>query len=181
MPSLGSTGPNLNSYAERCVRSVKRGAPRLILFGEQSLRRAVSNFLEHFNQSSGQGQSALIPHRHDCICNSSYRRSLSPAAWWLAQVLQPRRINSLAIWRIGHRFQRNLSLIRPVYVSEAPPAARRATREPSDALPGQTRRYRRGLMLPSRREGRWLRSLQSAQRPATAWSVTRSRGAAVRR
>ena len=31
----------------------------------------------------------IIPHRHDCICNSSYRRSLSRAAWWLAQV-QPR-------------------------------------------------------------------------------------------
>jgi putative transposase len=61
MPSPASTGPNLNSYAERCVRSVKRGLPRLILFGEQSLRRAVSNFLEHFHQSSGQGQSALIP------------------------------------------------------------------------------------------------------------------------
>ena len=27
----------------------KRGVPRLILFGEQSLRRAVSNFLEHFH------------------------------------------------------------------------------------------------------------------------------------
>src|SRR6516165_7419916 len=47
-------------------------------------------------QSSGQGQSALITHRHDCICNSSYRRSLSRVAWWLAQV-QPRRMNSLAI------------------------------------------------------------------------------------
>jgi hypothetical protein len=43
---------------------------------------------------SGRGNLLLFPHRHDCICNSSYRRSLSRAAWWLAQV-QPRRMNSL--------------------------------------------------------------------------------------
>ena len=69
--ALPARSPNLNSYTERCVRSVKGGAPRLILFGKQSLRRAVSNFLEHFNQTSGQGQSALIPHRHDCICKAT--------------------------------------------------------------------------------------------------------------
>ena len=86
--TLAARSPNLNSYAERWVCSVKEEClSRLILFREHSLRRAVSNFLEHFHQSSGQRQSALIPHRHDCICKSSYRRSLSRAAWWLAQVL----------------------------------------------------------------------------------------------
>ena len=47
----------------------------------------------------------IIPHRHDCICNSSYRRSLSRAARWLAQVLQPRRMNSLAIWESATDFR----------------------------------------------------------------------------
>ena len=44
----------------------------------------------------------IIPHRHDCISNSSCRRSLSRAAWWLAQV-QPRRMNSLAICHLMER------------------------------------------------------------------------------
>ena len=93
--ALAARSPNLKSGALGTFG--KRGVPRLILFGEQSLRRVVSNFLEHFNQSSGQGQSALIPHRHDCICNSGYRRSPWRAAWWLAQALQPRGRNSLPI------------------------------------------------------------------------------------
>jgi hypothetical protein len=59
----------------------------------------VSNFLDDFimNAIIRAGQSVFIPHRHDCICNSSYRRSLSRAARWFAQV-QPRRMNSLAMW-----------------------------------------------------------------------------------
>ena len=55
----------MNSYAERWVRSVKEECLfRLILFGEQSLRRAVSNFLEHFHHErnhQGNGNLLLFP------------------------------------------------------------------------------------------------------------------------
>ena len=54
-----------NAYAERWVRSVKDEClSRLILFGESSLRRAVSNFLEHFHQErkhQGKGNLLLFP------------------------------------------------------------------------------------------------------------------------
>ena len=62
---LPAKSPNLNSYAERWVRSVREECPsRLILFGENSLRRAVSNFLEHFHHErnhQGKGNLLLFP------------------------------------------------------------------------------------------------------------------------
>jgi putative transposase len=43
--------PNLNAHAERWVRSIKEEClSKLISFGEDSLRRAVSEFLEHYHQ-----------------------------------------------------------------------------------------------------------------------------------
>jgi transposase InsO family protein len=43
--------PNLNAHAERFVRSIKESClDRLILFGEQSLRTAVHNFVVHYHQ-----------------------------------------------------------------------------------------------------------------------------------
>jgi hypothetical protein len=43
--------PNLNAYAERWVRSIKEEClAKLILFGERSLQRVVSNYLEHYHQ-----------------------------------------------------------------------------------------------------------------------------------
>ena len=55
----------MNSYAERWVRSVKEEClSRLILFGEHSLQRALSNFLEHFHQErnhQGKGNLLLFP------------------------------------------------------------------------------------------------------------------------
>src|SRR5215472_5905692 len=43
--------PNLNAHAERWVRSIKAEClTKLMLFGEHSLRRVVSNFLEHYHQ-----------------------------------------------------------------------------------------------------------------------------------
>jgi transposase InsO family protein len=42
--------PNLNAYAERFVRSIKESClDRVILVGEQSLRRAVTEFIEHYH------------------------------------------------------------------------------------------------------------------------------------
>ena len=42
--------PNLNAYAERFVRSIKESClERMILFGEESLRTAIQNFVAHYH------------------------------------------------------------------------------------------------------------------------------------
>jgi hypothetical protein len=47
---LPACSPNLNAYAERWVRSVKEECLcKVILFGERSLRRALSEYVEHFH------------------------------------------------------------------------------------------------------------------------------------
>ena len=62
MKCLALPSPDLNSDAECWVRSVKDEClSRLILFGEGSLRRAVSNLLEHFYQERNhQGMGNLL-------------------------------------------------------------------------------------------------------------------------
>jgi putative transposase len=54
--------PNLNAHAERWVRSIKEEClSKLILFGERSLHRVVSNFLEHYHQERNhQGKDNLL-------------------------------------------------------------------------------------------------------------------------
>jgi hypothetical protein len=48
---LPAQSPNLNAYAERWIKSVKEEAlSKLILFGEASLRRTLSEYLAHFHQ-----------------------------------------------------------------------------------------------------------------------------------
>src|SRR3972149_2882876 len=45
---LPARSPNLNAYAERWVRSVKEKClSKIILFGERSLRRALSEYVVH--------------------------------------------------------------------------------------------------------------------------------------
>ena len=47
---LPARSPNLNAYAERWVRSVKEEClSKVILFGERSLRRALSEYVGHFH------------------------------------------------------------------------------------------------------------------------------------
>ena len=62
---LPARSPNLNSHAERWVRSIKEEClSKLILFGETSLRRVVSNYLEHFHHErnhQGKGNLLLFP------------------------------------------------------------------------------------------------------------------------
>ena len=57
--------PNLNAYAERWVRSVKQEClSRLILFGERSLQRALTEFIAHFHAErnhQGKGNVLLFP------------------------------------------------------------------------------------------------------------------------
>src|SRR6516164_8812490 len=54
-----------NAYGERWVRSVKEEClSKLILFGEGSLRRAVTEFIEHFHAErdhQGKGNVLLFP------------------------------------------------------------------------------------------------------------------------
>ena len=64
---LPARSPNLNAYAERWVRSVKQEClSKLILFGEGSLRRAVTEFIEHFHAErnhQGKRNVLLFPSR----------------------------------------------------------------------------------------------------------------------
>ena len=59
---LPARSPNLNAYAERWVRSVKDEClSKLILFGEASLRRALSEYLAHYHgERNHQGKGNLI-------------------------------------------------------------------------------------------------------------------------
>ena len=59
---LPARSPNLNSFAERWVRSVKEEClSRLILFGESSLRRALQQYIVHYHEERNhQGKENLI-------------------------------------------------------------------------------------------------------------------------
>jgi hypothetical protein len=54
--ALPARSPNLNASAERWVRSVKEECLlKVILFGERSLRRALSEYVDHFHaERNGQ-------------------------------------------------------------------------------------------------------------------------------
>ena len=62
---LPPRSPNLNAYAERWVRSVKEEClSRLILFGEASLRHALTQYVAHFHHErnhQGKGNVLLFP------------------------------------------------------------------------------------------------------------------------
>jgi putative transposase len=56
-----------NAYSERWVRSVKEEClSKVILFGERSLRRAVSEYVEHFHaERNHQGKGDILPFPRD--------------------------------------------------------------------------------------------------------------------
>jgi transposase InsO family protein len=62
---LPARSPNLNAYAERFVRTIKESCLDLIiLVGEASLRRAVSEFAEHYHHErnhQGLGNRLIVP------------------------------------------------------------------------------------------------------------------------
>jgi putative transposase len=62
---LPPRSPNLNAYAERWVRSVKEEClARMILFGEASLRHALTQYVEHFHHErnhQGRSNELLFP------------------------------------------------------------------------------------------------------------------------
>ncbi len=78
--ALPPRSPNLNAFAERWVSSVRQEClSKLILFGEASLRRALTEYIEHHHferNHQGKGNILLFPsmdippkcrivHRHD--------------------------------------------------------------------------------------------------------------------
>jgi putative transposase len=67
--TLPARSPNLNAYAERWVRSVKEEClSKVVLFGERSLRRALSDYVDHFHAErnhQGKGNILLFPRDTD--------------------------------------------------------------------------------------------------------------------
>jgi transposase InsO family protein len=63
--ALPRRSPNLNAFAERWIRSVRDEClGKLILFGESSLRRALTQFTEHYHRErnhQGKGNVLLFP------------------------------------------------------------------------------------------------------------------------
>jgi putative transposase len=76
--ALPARSPNLNTYAERWVRSVKEEAlSRLILFGERAWWCALTEYMTHFHRErphQGKGNAVLIPSRdHRAACKGPIR------------------------------------------------------------------------------------------------------------
>ena len=62
---LPPRSPNLNAHAERFVRTIKESClERMILFGEESLRTAIHNFLAHYHTDTG-----CLAVVFSCACN----------------------------------------------------------------------------------------------------------------
>ena len=61
--------PNLNAYVERFVLSSKSAClERMIFFGEQSLRRAVSEFTHHYHgERNHQGLGNALIEAEECV------------------------------------------------------------------------------------------------------------------
>jgi putative transposase len=59
---LPARSPTLNAYAERWVRSVKEEClSKVILFGERSLRLALSEYVEHYHaERNHQGKDNVL-------------------------------------------------------------------------------------------------------------------------
>jgi putative transposase len=62
---LPPRSPNLNAYAERFVRTIKESClDRMILFGEDSLRKSVREFIAHYHTErhhQGLGNCLIMP------------------------------------------------------------------------------------------------------------------------
>ena len=60
--ALPARSPTLNACAERWVRSVKvESLSKVILFGERSLGRALSNYVDHFHtERNHQGKGNIL-------------------------------------------------------------------------------------------------------------------------
>ena len=72
--------PNANAYAERFVRSIKHEClRRMILFGERGLRRALREYVEHYNEErphQGIGNRVLTRRSKPRPCGAIEVRSM---------------------------------------------------------------------------------------------------------
>ena len=70
--------PNCNAYAERFIRSLKEEClDRMIFFGEESFRRALRNFVEHYHlerNHQGVGNELLVVSEVDEPSDGTVRR-----------------------------------------------------------------------------------------------------------
>jgi putative transposase len=74
---LPARSRNLNAYSERWVRSAKEEClSKLILFGERSLRRAMSEYVAHYHaERNHQGKSnvLLFPQVTETRCDKAVK------------------------------------------------------------------------------------------------------------
>jgi transposase InsO family protein len=97
---LPARSPNLNAFAERWVRSIKSEyLSKLILLGEASLRRAVTEFIEDCRLErphQGKGNQLLFP--SPCFPTSTrWSNPASRSPRRSAQVLSTRRMIILTL------------------------------------------------------------------------------------
>jgi transposase InsO family protein len=68
---LPRRSPDLNAYAERWVRTIKKNClDQMILIGELSLQRVVTEYVEHYNTERAHQslENKIIEPRFDVIC-----------------------------------------------------------------------------------------------------------------
>src|SRR5450631_2239797 len=95
---LPARSPNLNAYAERWVRAVKEEClSKVILFGERSLRRALSEYVEHYHaERNYQGKDNVLLFPRDATL-----RRTGPGAIGCAPALLPSRGGVIARPRLN--------------------------------------------------------------------------------
>ena len=75
---LPPQSPDLNAHAERFVRTIKESClERMILFGEASLRKAISEFVAHYHlerNHQGLGNRLIIAPQADVDIQGAIRR-----------------------------------------------------------------------------------------------------------
>jgi transposase InsO family protein len=73
---LPPRSPNLNAYAERFVRTIKEGClEQMILFGEDSLRKAVREFVAHYHlERNHQGLDNRLIIASETATNGTVRK-----------------------------------------------------------------------------------------------------------
>ena len=97
---LTARSPNLNGFAERWVRSVKEEClSRLIFFGEHSLRRALTEYIDHFHRErnhQGKGNRLLFPTPPGPVQDCRWRtvQCKEPTRWLTAILPGPSSMNT---------------------------------------------------------------------------------------